>query len=48
MIEIQIENLQQFKTKNIKLPDDMLGGFNPEFDTKRNDYIMFLMTYKKR
>jgi hypothetical protein len=40
MIEIQIEKLQRFKAENIELPADMVGGFNPEFDTKRNEYIM--------
>tara|TARA_R110000803_G_scaffold206390_1_gene273613 strand:+ start:187 stop:438 length:252 start_codon:yes stop_codon:yes gene_type:complete len=39
MIEIQIEKLQKFKTKNIKLPAYLVGDFNPEFNIIRNDYI---------
>ena len=39
MIEIQIERLQKFKTKNIKLPAELVGDFNPEFNIIRNEYI---------
>ena len=39
MVEIQIERLQKFKTKNIKLPEHLMVDMNYQYSYGRTAYI---------